>query len=70
MDPLLNFKFLIEWDGPSEYTALPELDASDNGVALESMTLLNEGWQRDDTFTAPAPVDGPSVDHPDSSGTS
>lgn len=44
---------------PSEYQALPELDASAGAtVAIESMTLQNEGWIRDDTFTAPAVPDG------------
>lgn len=46
---------------PSDYTALPEVDASANTVALQSMTLQNEGWQRDDSLAAPAP---PSFDHP------
>ncbi len=32
---------------PSEYTALPELDASANAVAIQSLTLKNEGWERD-----------------------
>jgi phage tail-like protein len=31
----------------SEYTALPELDANANAVAIESMILQNEGWERD-----------------------
>lgn len=32
---------------PSEYTALPELNAQDGAtVAVESMTLQNEGWVR------------------------
>ena len=40
---------------PSKYTAVPELDAAaGNTVALESLTLQNEGWQRDDSFS-PAP---------------
>jgi phage tail-like protein len=38
---------------PSEYIALPELDASANAVALESLTLQNEGWVRDDTVKNP-----------------
>ena len=50
---------------PSDYTGLPELDASANAVALESMTLQTEGWQRDDSFTAPVPLEGyPGVTHP------
>lgn len=38
---------------PSEYIALPELDGSANAVALESLTLQNEGWTRDDSVQAP-----------------
>ena len=37
----------------SEYTALPELDASANAVAIQSMTLQNEGWERDYAVTEP-----------------
>lgn len=40
---------------PSEYHALPELDSAANAVALESMTLQNEGWERDDSYSAPDP---------------
>ena len=38
----------------SEYTTLPELDANGNAVAIESMTLQNEGWERDVAVTEPA----------------
>jgi phage tail-like protein len=31
----------------SEYQALPELDANANAVAIQSITLQNEGWERD-----------------------
>ena len=31
----------------SEYQAMPELDANANAVAIESMVLQNEGWERD-----------------------
>ena len=37
----------------SEYTALPELDANGNAIAIESMTVQNEGWERDDAVTEP-----------------
>ena len=37
----------------SEYTALPEMDANGNGVAIESMVLQNEGWERDEAVTEP-----------------
>jgi len=39
---------------PSEYSALPELDASGNAVAIQSLVLQNEGWDRDTGFTTPA----------------
>lgn len=31
----------------SEYTALPQLDANETAVAIESITLEHEGWERD-----------------------
>lgn len=48
---------------PSEFQAVPELDANTSAVAFQSLTLENEGWERDydvhepqePTFTAPAP---------------
>jgi phage tail-like protein len=46
---------------PSAYTALPELDATANNVAIESMTLQTEGWARDDTVSAPT---DPTYDQP------
>lgn len=30
----------------SEYQALPELDASGNAVAIESITIQHQGWER------------------------
>ena len=32
----------------SEYQALPELDGNANAVAIESMKIENEGWERDE----------------------
>jgi len=37
----------------SEFQALPELDASANAVAIETLTLQNEGWERDLEVTEP-----------------
>jgi phage tail-like protein len=37
----------------SEFTAMPELDASANAVAIQSITLQNEGWERDTEVTEP-----------------
>ncbi len=38
----------------SEYQALPELDASANAVAIQTLKLENEGWERDYDVTEPA----------------
>jgi phage tail-like protein len=37
----------------SEYQALPELDANGQAIAIETMVLQNEGWERD--TEAPVP---------------
>ena len=35
----------------SEFQALPDLDASQNGVAIETIKIENEGWERDLSLT-------------------
>lgn len=35
----------------SEYHALPDLDANANAVAIESITIEHEGWERDPDVT-------------------
>lgn len=37
----------------SEWQALPELDANANAVAIQSLKLENEGWERDDAVSEP-----------------
>ncbi len=37
----------------SEFQALPELDANANSVAIQSIKLENEGWERDLAVTEP-----------------
>ncbi len=37
----------------SEYRAIPDLDASGNAVAIQSIKLENEGWERDEAVTEP-----------------
>lgn len=39
---------------PSEYKAFPELDASANAVAIQTLKLENEGWERDTAVTEPS----------------
>jgi phage tail-like protein len=46
-----SFRLFRCW--PSEYAALPELDAAQNSVAIESLVLENEGWERDASVTEP-----------------
>lgn len=38
----------------SEFTALPELDANANAVAIQSIKLENEGWERDYDVAEPS----------------
>jgi phage tail-like protein len=38
----------------SEFQALPELDANANAVAIQTLKLENEGWERDLDVTEPA----------------
>ena len=40
---------------PSEYTAMPELDSSSNAVAIQTLVLQNEGWERDAIVKVPPP---------------
>ncbi len=47
----LSYKVFRAW--VSEYQPLPELDANGNGVAIQSIKLENEGWERDYAVTEP-----------------
>jgi phage tail-like protein len=47
----ITYNVLRCW--PSEYKALPELDASANAVAIQMLKLENEGWERDQSTTEP-----------------
>lgn len=37
----------------SEYSALPELNVGANAVAIQSITIENEGWERDTSVAEP-----------------
>ena len=39
---------------PSAYTALPELSGNDNAVAIQMLTLQNEGWELDEAVVETA----------------
>ena len=47
----ISYKVFRAW--VSDYQALPELDASANAVAIQTIKLENEGWQRDTSVTEP-----------------
>lgn len=38
---------------PAEYQALPDLDANANAIAIQTLKLENEGWERDYAVTEP-----------------
>jgi phage tail-like protein len=40
----------------SEFQALPDLDANANAIAIQSIKLENEGWERDYTLAEPAEI--------------
>lgn len=46
----------------SEFQALPEFDANANAVAIQTLKLENEGWERDLSVTEPAE---PSFNEPE-----
>ena len=50
----ISYRIFRAW--VSEYQALPELDATANAVAIQSIKLENEGWERDYDVGEPAEV--------------
>jgi phage tail-like protein len=48
---VIAYKIYRCW--PSEYGALPSLDANANAIAIEHIKLENEGWERDAAVTEP-----------------
>ena len=49
---VLSYKVYRCW--VSEYQALPDLDANANAVAIQTIKLENEGWERDTDVAEPA----------------
>jgi phage tail-like protein len=50
----ISYKVFRCW--VSEFQALPELDANANAVAIQTMKLENEGWERDLGVSEPAEI--------------
>jgi phage tail-like protein len=49
---VLAYKVFRAW--VSEYQALPDLDANANAVAIQTLKLENEGWERDSAVVEPS----------------
>lgn len=49
--PVLAYKVYRCW--VSEFQAIPDLDASGNAIAIQTIKLENEGWERDYDVTEP-----------------
>jgi phage tail-like protein len=49
-------RYLVHRCWVSSFTALPSLDAGTNAVAIESIVLQNEGWERDPALSMPAEI--------------
>ena len=45
--------YLVHRCWPTVYQALPMLEANANAVAIETLVLANEGWERDTTVVEP-----------------
>src|SRR5687768_8211146 len=50
--PVLAYKVYRCW--VSEFQSIPDLDANANAVAIQTLKLENEGWERDYDVTEPA----------------
>jgi len=48
----LVYSYIIYNCWPSSYQALPDLDASANAVAIQTLVIEHEGWERDVTVAA------------------
>lgn len=49
---VIAYKLFRCW--PSEYQAMPELDAGANAIAIQTLKLENEGWERDNAVKEPS----------------
>jgi phage tail-like protein len=48
---VLAYRIYRAW--VSEYQAMPELDANANAIAIQTIKLENEGWERDSDVSEP-----------------
>lgn len=52
----LVIRYTIHRCWVSEYHALPDLDSNANAVAIQTIKLENEGWERDQSVVEPSEV--------------
>jgi phage tail-like protein len=50
--PAIAYKIYRCW--VSEYQPLPELDSNTDTIAIQTIKLENEGWERDESVTEPS----------------
>ena len=50
--PVIAYKVYRCW--VSEYQALPDMNANANAVAIQTIKIENEGWERDESVTEPS----------------
>ena len=46
-------RYLVHRCWPSEYVAVGALDANHGAVAIETLVIQNEGWERDTSVVEP-----------------
>ena len=51
-NPVISYLVYRAW--VSEFQALPDLDAGSNTIAIETIKMENEGWERDPNLPEPA----------------
>lgn len=56
---VIAYKVFRAW--VSEFQSLPELDSNANAIAIQTLKLENEGWERDESVAEPTE---PSFVHP------
>lgn len=54
----IAFRYFLFNCWVSEYTSIPDLDANANAVAIESLKIELEGWERDLSTTEPNEASG------------
>jgi phage tail-like protein len=47
LDGQVVLKYKLHRCWVSEYTATPDLDANANAIAIKTLKIENEGWERD-----------------------